>query len=123
MNNTVHSTMTDLLDRCSSFDNDIQFCLNDLCQRVVFIVDQLPSPVFKRRMQVQTTKEVIRIEEEPQKNKHSTQSITDNIPSVNVTTEKTEQQELSDVRPTMSTSNVIVTPTSDYICQWDNCRV
>ena len=35
--------MTDLLDRCSSpsIDNDIRSCLNDLCQRVVFIVDQI----------------------------------------------------------------------------------
>jgi len=51
------------------FDNDIRSCLNDLCQRVTFIVDQslteiynqLPSPVFKRKME---TKNVINNQDE-----------------------------------------------------------
>ena len=57
--------MADLLDRCSSspFDLDVRLCLNDLCQRVVFLVDQsltdvynqLPSPVFQRKMETQMT--------------------------------------------------------------------
>jgi hypothetical protein len=59
--NSIQSTMTDLLDRCSSpsIENDIRSCLNDLCQRVVFLVDQsitqLPSPVFKRKIETQIT--------------------------------------------------------------------
>jgi hypothetical protein len=123
MNNTIHSTLTDLLDRCSapSFDNDIHLCLNDLCQRVVFIVDQLPSPIFKRKMPVQTTKEVTHVEEESQRK----QSITDHTPNVTSATEKKEEsmeQELSDVKSTGSISNVIATQTSHYICEWDNCR-
>jgi len=127
MNNTVHSTLTDLLDRCSapSFDNDIHLCLNDLCQRVVFIVDQLPSPIFKRKMPVQTTKEVTHVEEESQRKQHRTQSIIDNTPNVTGATEKKEEgieQELSDIKSTTSISNVIATQTSHYICEWDNCR-
>ncbi len=78
-NDTIRSTMSDLLDRCSSspFDNEIRLCLNDLCQRVVFIVDQsltgiynqLPSPVFKRKMETPTSKIVQNIDEQSLKKK------------------------------------------------------
>ncbi|CAF4254621.1 unnamed protein product, partial [Adineta steineri] len=55
--NSIHSTMADLLDRCSSpsppppssliknsFEDDIRLCLNDLCHRVALSLDEsLPS--------------------------------------------------------------------------------
>ncbi|UJR35052.1 hypothetical protein I4U23_027828 [Adineta vaga] len=64
--NPVHSTINDLLDRCSSLDTDVRSCLNDLCQRVSLILDQsLSSPVFKRKMQTQSTKEISPVEEQP----------------------------------------------------------
>ncbi|CAF3386863.1 unnamed protein product [Rotaria sp. Silwood1] len=109
--NNIHLTMTDLLDRCSSqsFDNDIRLCLNDLCQRVVLLVDQslsdinnyITSPIFKRKIETQIIKEIDHVGEQSQ-------------------TKKSSQQELSDSKSTISTSNIITT--SDYVCNWDNCR-
>jgi hypothetical protein len=112
--------MTDLLDRCSSpsIENDIRSCLNDLCQRVVFLVDQsitqLPSPVFKRKMETQiTTKNINYNEEQSSKKKPNRLIRTDKK-------EETIEQELSDVKPMISTPSI--TNTLDYICDWENCR-
>ncbi|CAF0764009.1 unnamed protein product [Adineta steineri] len=141
INNTIQSTLTDILDRCSSsFDNDIRLCLNDLCQRVSIIVDQslsgifnqLPSPVFNRKIQIQPTKEVNHIDEQLQKKKLDLlprkQPIINNNNTANIiiTSEKKDtvmEQESSDMKPIMSTSNIMITTTSDYICEWDNCRM
>ncbi len=89
-------------------------CLNDLCQRVVFIVDQsltevynqLPSPVFKRKIEKQIDEELIK------KNNNNNQllrkkSLIDNG----------IEQELSDIKPIISTN------TLDYNCEWENCRL
>ncbi|CAF0994955.1 unnamed protein product [Rotaria sordida] len=144
--NSIHLTMTDLLDRCSSqsFDNDIRLCLNDLCQRVVSIVDQSSSeinnskssPIFKRKIETQTTKEIDHIDEQLQTQRYTqstkSKSLVENSSNENIVTEKKEEpmeQELSDNRSTISTSNIITTPSSstttttfDYVCDWDNCR-
>ncbi|CAF3954689.1 unnamed protein product [Rotaria sp. Silwood2] len=139
ISNNIHLTMTDLLDRCSSqsFDNDIRLCLNDLCQRVVFIVDQslseinnyITSPIFKRKMETQTTKEIDHVDEQLQTKSHNQstkqKSLIENSSNEIVATEKKDEpmeQELSDNRPTISISNVITT-TYDYVCDWDNCQV
>jgi hypothetical protein len=135
--------MADLLDRCSSpsFDNDIRLCLNDLCQRVVFIVDQsltdiynqIPSPVFTRKMESQTTKEVNHVDEQSQKKKRNRlttkKPVSDNTSSITLVNEKKDEpleQESSDVKPMILTSNVFTAPLSttiyDYICEWDDCR-
>jgi hypothetical protein len=114
-NNLIQSTMSDLLDRCSSssFDNEIRLCLNDLCQRVVFIVDQslttevynqLPSPVFKRKIEKQIDEELIKKNNNQLLRK---KSLIDNG----------IEQELSDVKTFISTN------TLDYNCEWENCRL
>lgn len=63
---TTGLTLADLLSRSSSsvpsLETEVRSCLNDLCQRVVFLFEQsssemynqLPSPVFKRKMETQT---------------------------------------------------------------------
>ncbi len=122
--NSIQSTIADLLDRCSSpppLDNEIRSCLNDLCQRVVFIVDQslteiynqLPSPVFKRKIDKQTDEQLLK----KQKNNRllRKKSLTDN--SGIEKKEEIIEQEVSDVKPVISTN------TSDYICEWENCRL
>jgi hypothetical protein len=151
--NSIHLTMNDLLDRCSSpsllmntFENDIRLCLNDLCQRVVFLVDQtssgiynqIPSPIFKRKIDEQsilnkrTNKNVNNIEEpiaKKKRNRSSTKKSSTDVSNVIIPTGKKEEpieQELLDVIPNISTSNIITTSipinTSDYVCEWDNCR-
>jgi len=115
--------MTDLLDRCSSsssFDNEIRLCLNDLCQRVVFIVDQsltevynqLPSPVFKRKIEKQIDEQLIKKKNNNQLLRNK--SLTDNRIE---TKEEIIEQQLSDDKPIISTN------TLDYVCEWDNCRL
>jgi hypothetical protein len=129
--NSIQSTMGHILDRCLSppLDNEIRLCLNDLCQRVVFIVDQssteiynqLPSPVFKRKMEKQTDEQSLK--KKPNRLSRK-KSLTDNISNPIVVTEKKEElieQELPDVKTMISTS--VSTNTSDYICEWDNCRL
>ena len=138
--------MADLLDRCSSpplaintFDNDIRSCLNDLCQRVFSTLDEplsstsiiynpIPSPVFKRKIEEQsssnkqTSKTLNHVEEQTPKKKRNRSSIKKPSTDAPIPTNKKEEpieQEILDIKPTISTSNVI---TSDYICEWDNCR-
>ena len=149
--NSIHSTMVDLLDRCSSpplinntFENDIRSCLNDLCQRVdqslSGIYNQMPSPIFKRKIEEQTIsnkrtiKDMNNSEEPPplpkkKRNRSSTKKSSIDISNVTVSTGKKEEpneQELSDVKSTISTSSLITTSVainpSDYVCEWDNCR-
>jgi len=137
--NSIQSTMADLLDRCSSppFDNDIRSCLNDLCQRVALTIDEsstsiiynpIPSPVFKRKIEEQSSanKRNNHIEEQttPKKkrNRSSTKKSSTDVPNVTIPINKKEEpieQEIPDIKPTISTSNVII---SDYICEWNNCR-
>lgn len=105
--NNIQSTMTDLLDRCSSssssIDNEVRSCLNDLCQRVdqsiTEVYNQLPSPIFKRKIEKQI------------KNNRLTNNIEEKR-------EETIEQDVSDIKPTVST-NI----SSDYICDWENCRL
>ncbi|CAF3709859.1 unnamed protein product [Rotaria sordida] len=151
--NSIHSTMADLLDRCSSplsqtniFDNDIRSCLNDLCHRIALTIDEplsstsiiynpIPSPVFKRKIEEQSsnkrpTKIINHIEEQTPKkkrNRPSTKKSSTDITNISISKkEETIEQEISDIKPTISTSNVITpsvqTNSSDYICEWDNCR-
>jgi hypothetical protein len=149
--NSIHSTMVDLLDRCSSpplttntFDNDIRLCLNDLCQRVALNIDEpllsiiynpIPSPVFKRKIDEQsssnqrTIKANNHVEEQTPKkkrNRSSTKKSSTDIPNLPISTGKKEEhieQEIPDIKPTISTSNVITsTNPADYVCEWDNCR-
>ncbi|CAF3391643.1 unnamed protein product [Rotaria sp. Silwood1] len=156
--NSIHSTMADLLDRCSSppsqttiFDNDIRSCLNDLCHRIVLTIDEplsstsiiynpIPSPVFKRKIEEQSssssnkrsTKTINHVEEQTPKkkrNRPSTKKSSTDVTNVTISVGKKEEpieQELSDIKPTISTTNVITPPVStnpsDYICEWDNCR-
>jgi hypothetical protein len=145
--NSIHSTMADLLDRCSSppYDNDIRSCLTDLCQRIALNIDEplgsiiynpIPSPVFKRKIEEQSllnkppTKTTNHIEEQstPKKkrNRSSTKKSSTDITNVTTPIAKKEEpieQDIPDIKPTISTSNVISsTNTSDYICEWDNCR-
>ncbi|CAF2546599.1 unnamed protein product [Rotaria sp. Silwood2] len=154
--NSIHSTMADLLDRCSSpssqttlFDNDIRSCLNDLCHRIALTMDEslssssiiynpIPSPVFKRKIEEQSssnkrpTKIINHVEEQTPKkkrNRPSTKKSSTDVTNVTVPISKKEElieKEISDSKPTISTSNVITPPvstnSSDYICEWDNCR-
>jgi hypothetical protein len=149
--NSIQSTMADLLDRCSSpsLDNDIRSCLNDLCQRIALNIDEssstsiiynpIPSPVFKRKIEEQSllNKQTIKtnnhIEEQitPKKkrNRSSTKKSSTDITNITIPLAKKEEpieQEIPDIKPPISTSNVITTTTttniSDYICEWDNCR-
>ena len=136
--NSIQSTMADILDRCSSpsIENDTRSCLNDLCQRVVFLVDQsitdiynqLPSPVFKRKMETQmTTKNGNQTDDQAEKKKPNRltrkKSLTETKPNVTDVTEKEDEpieQELPDVKPMISAPSV--TSSLDYICEWENCR-
>ncbi|CAF4125732.1 unnamed protein product [Rotaria sp. Silwood2] len=154
--NSIHSTMADLLDRCSSpssqttlFDNDIRSCVNDLCHRIALTMDEslssssiiynpIPSPVFKRKIEEQSssnkrpTKIINHVEEQTPKkkrNRPSTKKSSTDVTNVTVPISKKEEpieKEISDSKPTISTSNVITPPvstnSSDYICEWDNCR-
>ncbi|CAM4779810.1 unnamed protein product [Rotaria magnacalcarata] len=151
--NSIHSTMADLLDRCSSppsvtskFDNDIRSCLNDLCYRIALTMDEplsstsivynpIPSPVFKRKIEEQSpsNKSLINHAEErtPKKkrNRPSTKKSSSDVTNISMTITKKEEpieQEIPDIKLNISTSNII-TPSitsnsSDYICEWDNCR-
>lgn len=109
--NSIQSTMTDILDRCtSSIENDVRSCLNDLCQRIEQSLsenyNQLPSPIFKRKIDKQI------------KNNHliKTKPLTNNNEEKK---EETIEQDISDIKPTIPTTNI----TSDYICDWENCRL
>ena len=136
--NSVHSTMTDLLDRCSSpplsvntLENDIRSCVNDLCQRIVSITDEpfssasiiynpIPSPVFKRKSEEQsssskrTTKPISHVEEQTPKKKRyrsSTKRLSTDITNVTIPISKKEEpieQELIDIKPNFPTANVIM---------------
>jgi hypothetical protein len=151
--NSIHSTMADLLDRCSSppstintFDNDIRLCVNDLCQRVVLTIDEpltsilynpIPSPVFKRKIEEQSslnkqrsTKAINHVEEQTPKKKRNRSSakksstdVTNITTPINKKEEPIEQELPADIKPMISTSNVITSiNTIDYVCEWDNCR-
>jgi hypothetical protein len=121
---TVHSTMNDLLDRCSSVDSDVRLCLDDLCQRVAVIVDQslsdifnqLPSPVFKRKTTTQLVKEGNHLDEQSQQMKYDSSSrnqpIVVNTSNTVTPTEKKDERSV-DMKPMA---------THDYVCEWDNCR-
>jgi hypothetical protein len=141
--NSIQSTMADLLDRCSSppIDNDIRSCLNDLCQRVALNSDEpstsmiynpIPSPVFKRKIEEQSllnkqiTKTNNHIEEpttpKKKRNRSSAKKSSTDITNVTIPINKREEtieQETPDIKPTIFTMNAT---TSDYICEWDNCR-
>ena len=92
--NPIQSTINEALDHCSSLDNAVRACVNDLCQRVSLILDQsLSSPVFKRKIQTQPTKEISSAEEQIQ-------------PRAMMTNSVEKKEDLS----------------YDYICEWDNCR-
>ncbi|CAF1004616.1 unnamed protein product [Adineta ricciae] len=92
--NPIQSAINEALDHCSSLDNDVRACVNDLCQRVSLILDQsLSSPVFKRKIQTQPTKEISSTEEQTQPRAMTTNSVE-------------KKEDLS----------------YDYICEWDNCR-
>jgi hypothetical protein len=146
--------MADLLDRCSSpplitdsFDNDVRLCLTDLCQRISVTIDesstsaiynQIPSPVFKRKIEEQSisNKRSIKapnlIEEQTPKkkrNRPSTKKSSTDIPNTTIPTEKIEEpieQDPPAIKPTIPISNVMTssstTNTFDYVCEWDNCR-
>lgn len=110
--NTVGSTLVDLLQRCSpstlSLENEVRSCLNDLCQRVVFIIEQssstdvynqLPSPVFQRKIETQINgKKSIETDFEEKK-------------------QQPIEQDLQDIKPNISTGNTL-----EYQCEWENCR-
>ncbi|CAF1185080.1 unnamed protein product [Adineta steineri] len=147
--NSIHSTMADLLDRCSSpppppssliknsFEDDIRLCLNDLCHRVALSLDEslpstsiiynsIPSPVFKRKIDEQsllnkrTTKPITPVEEQTPKKKRNRPSAKKSLIEVATSTPKKEEpieHEIQDIKPNISTIN-----SSDYICEWDNCR-
>ncbi|CAF3963187.1 unnamed protein product, partial [Adineta steineri] len=148
--NSIHSTMADLLDRCSSppppppssliknsFEDDIRLCLNDLCHRVALSLDEslpstsiiynsIPSPVFKRKIDEQsslnkrTTKPITPVEEQTPKKKRNRPSTKKSLIEVATSTPKKEEpieHEIQDIKPNISTIN-----SSDYICEWDNCR-
>lgn len=140
--NSIHSTMADLLDRCSSppsLEQEIRSCLNDLCQRVVLMADPalssmmynpIPSPVFKRKMEDQSTNHPLSNHVEspttttttPKKkrNRASTKKPSNEIAITLPKKEEPIEPDLADIKP----SNVMATPTitSDYICDWENCR-
>ncbi len=145
--NSIQSTMADLLDRCSSppFDHDIRSCLNDLCQHVALTIDELstsviynpiPSPVFKRKIEEQSSinKPTIKTNnhtEEPttpkkKRNRTSAKKTSTETTNVNISVTKKEEpieHEIPDIKPTISTSNVMTSVNiSDYTCEWDNCR-
>ncbi len=143
--------MADLLDRCSSppnpFDNDIRSCLNDICQRVVLTMNEsstsiiynpIPSPVFKRKIEEQSPlnkqrsiKATNHVDEQtpPKKkrNRSSAKKSSTDVTNPTIPINKKEEpieQEILDIKPTISTSNVITSTnnTTDYVCEWDNCR-
>lgn len=140
--------MADLLDRCSSppFEHDIRTCVNDLCQRVVLMVDEpsisamynpIPSPVFKRKIgeksstNKSTTNVNHQIEEPPttpkkKRNRSSGKKSTADSTAVSIPPSKKEEpieHEIADIKPPIPTGNVILTSNlSDYTCDWEHCR-
>ena len=145
--NSIHSTMADLLDRCSSppsFEHDVRSCVNDLCHRAVLSIDDpvlatsivynsIPSPVFKRKVEEQSSSVNKRSAKSTNQNDEQTPKKKRNRSSgkkaaIDVTTpvmkkEEPIEPEIPDIKPTLIASNVM-TPTnpSDYICEWENCR-
>lgn len=145
--NSIQSTMADLLDRCSSppFEHDIRTCVNDLCQRVVLMVDEptisamynpIPSPVFKRKIAEKSsanksTTNVNHPTEEPvtpkkKRNRSSGKKSTIDPSTILIPTTKKEEpmeHEIADIKPHIPTGNVILsTNSSDYTCDWEHCR-
>ncbi|UJR10745.1 hypothetical protein I4U23_014933 [Adineta vaga] len=150
--NSIQSTMTDLLDRCSSpssavhtFEHDVRSCLNDLCHRVTLAIDDpllstsiiynpIPSPVFKRKIDEQSsstnkraTKSTNQNDEQTPKKKRNRSSgkksstdLTSNVTTPIMKKEEPFEQEIPDIKPTLSV--IQSTNTSDYICEWENCR-
>lgn len=119
---TTGLTLADLLSRSSSsLESEVRSCLNDLCQRVVFLLEQsssdmynqLPSPVFKRKMETQMN---MKDDEQSEKRKFDSlirkKSLTDLLENK----EETIEQESTDIKPIVSTI------TLDYSCEWENCR-
>ena len=143
--------MADLLDRCSSpppltidtFENEIRACLMDLCQRVSLMFDEplpssstlvynpIPSPVFKRKSEEQsagnrrnrgaTNNQLDEQSTKKKRNRSSTKKtetpVTTNVVVVIPPGRREEpvEQESPDIKPTVVIS-------SDYVCEWDNCR-
>lgn len=149
--NSIHSTMVDLLDRCSSppsIDHDVRSCLNDLCHRVVLSIDDpllatsivynsIPSPVFKRKVDEQSsssttttnkrsTKSTNQNDEQTPKKKRNRSS--GKKAAIDVTTpvmkkEEPIEQEMPDIKPTLLSSTVMAPANpSEYVCEWENCR-
>lgn len=140
--NSIHSTMADLLDRCSSppsastiFDNDIRSCLNELCNRITLTIDEpssaasiiynpIPSPVFKRKIEEQassnkrTTKVINHTDEQTPKKKRSrpsTKKSSNDITNITMSINKKEEpveQEICDAKPTLSTPSIMTPPVS-----------
>lgn len=134
--NSIHSTMADLLDRCSSppsaanvFDNEIRSCLNDLCHRIALTMDEslpstsiiynpIPSPVFKRKIEEQSssnkrqTKVANAEEQTPKKKRNRSSGKKSSTDVTNVTVpitkkEETIEHEIPDIKPNISISNVM----------------
>lgn len=134
--NSIQSTMADLLDRCSSppFEHDIRTCVNDLCQRVVLMVDEpsisamynpIPSPVFKRKIaeKSSTNKSTTDEPTTPKKKRNRSSGKKSIIDSSTTKKEEPMEHDLPDIKPPIPTGNVILsTNASDYTCDWEHCR-
>ena len=131
--NSIQSAMADLLDRCSSppplpidsVVNDVRSCLTDLCQRVSSIADEpavavynpIPSPVFKRKSEDQSRRAPHLDDASTKKKRNRSATKKNDALLVASTGRKDEpvEQETVDVKP-------IVPASTDYVCEWDNCR-
>jgi hypothetical protein len=165
--NSIHSTIADLLDRCSSpplatdtFENEVRLCLMDLCQRVVSMFDEpihstsilynpIPSPTFKRKMDEPSNggkrNRVSKMSESPNSTEDPTTKKKRNRSSVKKPSvvdtlalprkEEMIESESIDIKPTLSqtsiitstpppppTTSILTNATTDYMCDWDNCR-
>ncbi|CAF0944579.1 unnamed protein product [Adineta ricciae] len=145
--NSIHSTMADLLDRCSSppsIEHDVRSCLNDLCHRAVvsiedpvlatsIVYNSIPSPVFKRKVEEQSpsinkrsAKSTNQNDEQTPKKKRNRSS--GKKAAIDVATpvmkkEEPIEPEIPDIKPTLISSTVMTSANpSDYICEWENCR-
>ena len=114
--NSVHSTIADLLDRCSSppsiidtFENEIRSCLTDLCHRVALMLDDsmlsnaivynpVPSPVFKRKVE----------EQSPSNRRNKGSKTTESNTNLEEQTGKKKRNRSSVKKSTIETSDVIV---------------
>jgi hypothetical protein len=97
------------------------------------VYNPIPSPVFKRKIEEQSSvnKTTNNHTNEPttpkkKRNRTSAKKAAAEAANANIPVTKKEEpveHEMPDIKPTISTSNIISTVNvTDYTCEWDNCR-